>query len=510
MTKLLRCALLVFVSVSSVWAQYNNPVIPGDRPDPTVIRVGGEYWATTTSGTWEPEFSIFHSRDLLHWGVAGAVFQKRPAWAEKDFWAPEISTHGGRFFVYYTARNKGGRLCVAVATASAVSGPYTDHGPLVCQNVGSDVGSIDAMAVTDDRTGARYLVWKVDGNDARPPEPTPILAQRLSPDGLKLVGEIVELIRNDPKKKWESRIVEGAFILRRGDWFYLFYSGNACCGGDCDYALGVARSRSLLGPYEKHPDNPILEKNDTWKCPGHGSIVTDTQGRDFLLYHAYRNSKSAVFIGREALLDQISWSSNGWPTVNEGRGPSETADKSVDSWSDDFAGSKLKTIWQWPQFERPSIKVDAEGWLILSPTREHANDELGAVLSQPVTTDSFVATTLVDTTLMNRRSVGGLSVYQNRDHAVGITVGRGTVSTYVLDGNQRRPRTCENAFNASRIYLRMTVTDGSKFRFAFSRDGENWKNCGDEVQALEAARIALTVGGQKGVAAKFDWLRVTP
>jgi len=56
----------------------------------------------------------------------------------------------------------------------------------------------------------------------------------------------------------------------------------------------------------------------------------------------------------------------------------------------------------------------------------------------------------------------------------------------------------------------MTVTDGSKFRFAFSEDGENWKNCGDEVQALEAARIALTAGGQKGGAAKFDWLRVTP
>src|SRR5215204_2858807 len=241
MTKLLRCALLVFVSVSSVSAQHDNPVIRGDRPDPSVIRAGGEYWATTTSGTWEPEFSIFHSRDLLEWTIAGAVFKTRPAWAERDFWAPEISTDRGRFFVYYTARKKGGPLCVAVATASVPSGPYIDHGPLVCQKI----GSIDAVAVSDNE-GARYLVWKEDGNSRN--KPTPIWAQRLSDDGLKLLGKTVELIRNDPRS-WEGGVVEGAFILRRGSWFYLFYSGNACCGRRCNYALGVARSRSILGPY---------------------------------------------------------------------------------------------------------------------------------------------------------------------------------------------------------------------------------------------------------------------
>ena len=135
MTKLKQLVLIVFVSVVTLQAQpaapYDNPVIPGDHPDPSVIRVGSDYWATTTSGTWEPEFSIFHSRDLLRWTIAGSVFKTRPAWAERDFWAPEISNHLGRFFIYYTARKKKGPLCVAVATAPVAPGPYTDHGPLV-------------------------------------------------------------------------------------------------------------------------------------------------------------------------------------------------------------------------------------------------------------------------------------------------------------------------------------------------------------------------------------------
>ncbi|MFN2532449.1 MAG: family 43 glycosylhydrolase [Pyrinomonadaceae bacterium] len=502
---------LLFVCVSTIGAQtsdgYNNPVIPGDHPDPSVIRVGDEYWATTTSGTWEPEFSLFHSRNLLDWQISGAVFETRPDWAERDFWAPEISTDRSRFFVYYTARKKSGPLCVAVATASAASGPYIDHGPLVCQ----EDGSIDAMAVSDEK-GARYLVWKEDGNSRN--QATPIWAQRLSDDGLKLLGKKVELIRNEPRS-WEGGVVEGAFILRRENWFYLFYSGNACCGRKCNYALGLARSKNVLGPYEKYSRNPILAENKTWQCPGHGSIVTDTEGRDFLLYHAYRKSESAFFIGREALLDQVSWGSDGWPNINGGRGPSGRGsfdmDKPMGPLFDPFEGSRLSIGWQWPQFAEPTIQIQADGWLQLSPVKKFAQDELGAVVTQPVTAGSFVATTLIDISLLKPGSVAGLSAYQGDDNAVGITVGGGKVSAYLREGKNHQILSSEAGFNASRIYLRMSVKDGSRFRFAFSQDGNNWKNCGDEIPVayLESVRIALTAGGAEGATAKFDWFRVT-
>ena len=137
------------------------------------------------------------------------------------------------------------------------------------------------------------MLWKEDGNSRK--LPTIIWAQRLSEDGTNLLGEPRELFRNDAK--WEGAVIEGPFVVKRGDWFYIFYSGNACCGSNCDYALGVARSKALLGPWEKNPANPILAENDQWKCPGHGSIVDDAQGRYWLMYHAY-DAASFVFTGR--------------------------------------------------------------------------------------------------------------------------------------------------------------------------------------------------------------------
>src|SRR4051794_26008817 len=225
-------ALCVLASAGSMSAQprratYTNPVAPGDFPDPSVIRVGRDYWASATTSEWAPEFPILHSRDLVNWEVVGAVFQRRPDWAVGSFWAPEISQDRGRFYVYYVARKKGGSLCAAVATSARPQGPYTDRGPLVCQ----DVGSIDPFPVTDE-SGNRYLLWKEDGNSVS--KPTPIWAQRLSADGTRLIGERRELFHND--QPWEKHptlpfgdLVEGPSVVRRGGWFYLFYSGNFCC-----------------------------------------------------------------------------------------------------------------------------------------------------------------------------------------------------------------------------------------------------------------------------------------
>ncbi len=166
----------------SVSAQlYANPVLPGDYPDPSIIRVGDTYWATATTSQWAPIFPLLSSKDLVNWTLSGAVFEAPPAWSAGSYWAPEIAEDRGRFFVYYTARKKDGPLCVAVATAPAPGGPYTDHGPLVCQAA----GSIDAVPVTDEN-GKRYLIWKEDGNSRK--EPTPFWAQPLSADGTTLEG----------------------------------------------------------------------------------------------------------------------------------------------------------------------------------------------------------------------------------------------------------------------------------------------------------------------------------
>ena len=302
-------------ATSADQAGYSNPVLPGDYPDPSIVRVGSDYWATATTSQWAPIFPILHSRDLVNWTQSGAVFDTPPSWSAGSYWAPEISHDGSRFFVYYTARKKDGPLCVAVATALKATGPYTDHGPLVCQ----DAGSIDGAPIRDEN-GRRHLVWKEDGNSRK--QPTPIWAQRLSANGTALEGEPKELLRN--RADWEAHLIEGPYLLKRDGWFYMFYSADACCGRSCDYKLGVARAKQLLGPWERNPANPILGGNSRWQCPGHGSVVETPDGRDFLLYHAYRTI-GFQFIGRQGVLDAITWTADGWPTINNGEGPSEKA-----------------------------------------------------------------------------------------------------------------------------------------------------------------------------------------
>ncbi|HEY9232027.1 MAG TPA: family 43 glycosylhydrolase, partial [Blastocatellia bacterium] len=392
-------------------------------------------------------------------------------------------------------------------------GPYTDHGPLVCQ----EDGSIDAMAVTDEN-GARFLVWKEDGNSRN--QPTPIWAQRLSSDGTRLVGERKELIRNTAA--WESNLVEGPFILRHGDYFYMFYSGNACCGRGCNYALGVARSARLLGPWEKYPANPILKGNEHWKCPGHGSIVSDARGRDFLLYHAY-HPKDFVYAGRQALLDEVKWGSHGWPTINDGHGPSARAASPFGivehhaeyTVADDFNSPRLQPGWQWPQDNEP-VKRIAGRRLVLAPTKAHAEDMLGAVLARTTTTGDYMATTAIDVSGLKPGAMAGLAAYGDHDNALGVAVGDGKVMVWRREKGKPQTLATKDAPPGSTVYLKITATGGDHFRFAVSHDANRWTEVGEPLNGEylppwdRAVRVALTSGGAPGAAATFVWFRLAP
>ncbi|HYG08880.1 MAG TPA: family 43 glycosylhydrolase [Pyrinomonadaceae bacterium] len=515
----------VVSAVGQTRAVYTNPALAGDYPDPSVIRVGQDYWATATSSEWAPEFPIMHSRDLVNWRVVGSVFQKRPAWSVGNYWAPEISEDRGRFYIYYTAKKKDGPLCVAVATARRPQGPYTDHGPLICQ----EVGSIDGFPLRDEN-GQRYLLWKEDGNSRS--VPTPIWAQPLSPDGTRLVGERQELIRND--QPWEKHaslpygdLVEGPAVVRRGGWFYMFYSGNFCCARECNYMIGVARARKLLGPWEKNPANPIMRGNDTWKCPGHGTIVSDARGRDYLMYHAM-DAKDFVYVGRQALLDEVRWGADGWPTINQGRGPSARAasphgfnERNAEHFFfDDFTALRLQPGWQWPQANEPLMRTERGrgGRLVLSPTAAQAANPLGAVVARITTVGDYDATVLIDTRGMKQGAVAGLAAYGDGENALGAaTDGRGNVVLWRREKNEQKVvSTMADAVKTPLVYLRMTADDGRRYRFAVSEDGNRWRNVGGEMDGEylppwdRGVRVALTSGGVAGASAKFEWMRIAP
>lgn len=498
---------------SSFAANYSNPVMPGDFPDPSVIRVGEDYWATATASEWGPIFPILHSRDLVNWELKGHIFNEKPKWSSKNYWAPELEYYKGKYYVYYVGRSiSDNRLHVAVATAENPLGPWTDHGSLI----GQPEGSIDGIIETDEH-GQRYMLWKNDGNSRN--EPTFIFAQKISEDGLKLVGEMKQLIRND--QPWEGNLIEGPDMVKHGEYFYLFYAGAGCCGKNCSYGTGVARSKSLLGPYEKHDKNPILTHSETWRCPGHGTFVSTPDGRDFFLYHAYA-VKGFQFIGRQGVLDEVKWA-DGWPHFNQTKSVSASAvspfgkTQKVDlGFMDDFAATNFNLRWQWPHAIERSAKIE-KGELVLASPASRSNELFGAVAAVQTTAADYSATTLIDTRGIKPGTQVGLFAFGDLDNAIGITLGEGKVTLRREQKNKTETLGAIDAPASPKIYLRMEAKDGHLFQFSVW-DGKEWKTIGDKTN-LEGnylppwdrgVRIALTAGGTENAVAKFDWLRVVP
>ena len=490
---------------------YTNPVIPGDHPDPSIIRLGDDYWATATTSQWAPVFPLLHSRDLVNWTLEGSVFEEPPAWSAGSYWAPEIAEYRGKLFVYYTARRKNGPLCVAVATASKPGGPWTDHGPLVCQ----DAGSIDATPATGE-DGRRYLVWKEDGNSRK--QPTPLWLQPLSDEGTALTGMPTEILRNDAP--WEKNLVEGPFILQRDGWFYLFYSAAGCCGRACDYRLGVARARKIAGPYDRHPANPIMQGNDQWKCPGHGSIVTLPDRRTFLLYHAY-HPRDFEYAGRQAMLDEVTWK-DGWPEINGGHGPSVQAAAPValapragsDPAVDEFDGTRLDPHWQWPWDRTPQRSI-AQGVLTLRSSGRYLPSPADTIVGRPASRGDYVVTARV-LPPFDPSGYVGVSIYGNAANAIGISRSRDVVILWRREKGAQQTIVTVPAPGTAPTDLRVTATGGSRFQFAMRVDGKTWEPIGDETAGGYlppwdlAVRIALAAGGAPGTQSRFDWIRIDP
>lgn len=487
--------------------EVTNPILPGDFADPSVIKVGDEYWASATSSEWAPQYPLLRSKDLLTWERVGTIFENPPEWSEANYWAPELATDKGRFFVFYTAKKRGGPLCVAVATAAQVQGPYTDHGPLVCQ----ELGSIDGALIRDENDKL-FMVWKEDGNSRG--LPTPFWAQPLSEDGTQLIGEKTQILLNDVP--WEGQLIEGPHLIKRNGYFYVFYAGAGCCGRGCNYGVGVARSKKLLSGWEKHPLNPIMKNNEDWKCPGHGSVVTDNLGRDYFLYHAY-STKDTVYVGRQGLLDPIEWGEDNWPSINARRGPGGKLLAKPEAFADEFTTPTLNLAWQWPNGRKPTVTF-ADGLLTLVPPEARAEDVLGGVLGRYTSAGNYTAEAVLEVASLTAGTAAGLSAFGDPENALGVALHAGKVELWRRQGNRHEVLTTTDAplTPAGKLHLRMVAKQGHLFQFSVSPEGTTWVNVGGELNGDylppwdRGVRVALTVGGTVGASARFDSLRITP
>ena len=478
-----------------------SPVLGGDWPDPSLVFDNGEHVAVTTSGGWAPSMRVLRSPDLKQWRITGAVFREPPRWAAGFFWAPEITRLGSGFAVYYSALPRTSKTiyCLGVATAPTPEGPWRDHGrPLRC---GPD-GSIDPFPVRDER-GGLHLLWKSNGN--RFGHRTPIYAQRLSEDGLRLAGPLRELIRND--RPWEKRVVEAPAVIRAGDgFFYLFYSGAQCCARPCDYGVGVARSTRLLGPWRKYPGNPILRSGNGWRCPGHTEIADDGAGNLTAVFHAYRGG-NGFMAGRQLLAAPLTFGAGGWPRIGDGRPPAPVPGAAPTGFSDDFAGP-LAPEWEWPLNRAPAIGTGASGLRLRAPLRERDGDDAGrkldaGLIARRTGTHRYTAFAVVDRAALRGKAAGGLASYKNSKLAIGIATDRGRVVVWQRD-YRGRVLAEASAPASPLVYLRM-VARGRRFSFAVSPDGVTWKTFGRAFRSpvKETARVALTAGGERRAQVRF-------
>ena len=278
------------------WGQYLNPILAGDHPDPTVLKDGDDYYMTHSSFEACPGLLIWHSRDLINWQPLNHALQQYIG----SVWAPELCKHNGRFYIYIPAKKTAASQDandIWVIHADNIKGPWSK--PLKLGNSRIDPGH----AVGED--GQRYLF--LSGG----------LQVPLSADGLKITGP-EKLVYEGWKypEEWvvEAYSQEGPKILQHGGWYHMVLAVGGTAGPPTSHMVICARSRSIHGPWEHHPRNPILKTNhaaERWWSKGHGTIVQGPNGKDwYMLYHGYEAGYHSL--GRQTLMMPMRYTNDGW------------------------------------------------------------------------------------------------------------------------------------------------------------------------------------------------------
>ncbi len=295
---------------------YKNPVRTGMYPDPSIVRVGDDYYMVNSSFIFYPCIPVSHSTDLIHWEIIGHAITNRE-WTGIDgldggrgYWAADISFYEDRFYITATLRYNDDTPHMAadgtgqyrrqiVVSSDRPEGPYTE--PAYIEEDGID------PSIFNDDDGRRYMLLN---RGARILE--------LDKSGTRQISEAKLLMYGDMK-----RAPEGPHLYKKDGYYYLLLAEG---GTGTGHRVTAFRSKSLMGDYEACPYNPIMRQTDMQaaiqRC-GHGDLVETSDGRWFMVYLCGRMLEGKYSIlGRETALDPVTWTADGWPVVNGLKGPS--------------------------------------------------------------------------------------------------------------------------------------------------------------------------------------------
>ncbi len=312
--------------------RFLNPIFAGDHPDPAILRDGEDYYLTFSSFDAYPGIVIWHSRDLVNWRPVSAALRTPIG----SVWAPDLVKHGDRYYCYIPARTASYRS-IYVISAPRIDGPWSEPVDLKLNE------HIDPAHVADE-AGRRWLV--LSGGDLVP----------LTPDGLATAGVVTHVYdawRYPPEWIEQSFSPEGPKPVRRGEWWYLISAVGGTAGPPTSHMIIAARSRTLAGPWEQCPRNPLVRvrsAREKWWSRGHGTLFEGPAGRWWMIEHGYENGYWTL--GRQTLLEPMGWSADGWPVPQLQdlskplRKPRELgAQPQPPALSDDFSSDRLGLQW---------------------------------------------------------------------------------------------------------------------------------------------------------------------
>lgn len=397
---------------------YKNPIIPGFYPDPSICRVGEDYYLVCSSFEYFPGVPLWHSRDLVNWEQLGYVLTRESQLPlagcriSGGIYAPTIRYHEGRFYMITTNTHQGGNFLV---WTDDIRGEWSDP-------VWIDHDGIDPSLFWDD-DGRVYYTGTYRNEEGY----VGIGQFRLDPE----TGEKL----SDARIIWfgtGGRCPEAPHMYKLNGWYYLLIAEG---GTEYGHMVTIARSRNVWGPFESCPRNPILTHRDhidgEFQGLGHSDIVTDTDGSWWIVFHGIRPSAGMLHhMGRETMLAPFVWDEDGWPLINGGRhitavmeGEGLAAQQYCHTWRDDFTETTIHPRWSWLRNPNPENYALRDGSLILRGSAFTLSDlESPAFLG--VRQQQFTVSWQTEIRLAGENGCAGITVFHNAQQHYDLCVKR--------------------------------------------------------------------------------------
>ena len=444
--------------------QFLNPILPGDYPDPTVLRDGDDYYMTHSSFEASPGLLIWHSRDLVNWTPVGPALAKPLG----VVFAPDLIKHDGRYFIYIpfmrAAWSSGLKSFanIFVIHADTMNGPWSDP-------VDLGIGELIDPGHIVGEDGARYLFLSA-GKRVK------LKADGLATDGA--IETVYEGWRYPDDWITEAYALEGPKLFRRGEYFYLVSAVGGTGGPPTGHMVIASRSRSINGPWEHCPHNPIQRTHsadEMWWSRGHATCVEGIDGRWYMVYHGFENGYRSL--GRQTLLEPIEWTSDGWFKAAGGDlsrplpMPAGSAVVHGLPRSDDFARLSLGTRWNLHASAPAEASRVTLAGNVLTLTGKGTGPQDCSPLVQQVGDRAYEMSVEVELTGGAR---GGLLLFFNDRMFLGMGIDGEAMMTY-RGGKPSYWR--EPAPAGNRLFLRI-ANDHQIITFFYSQDGEAWTRHG--------------------------------